>query len=93
MSARIEVVQRCCRLSEDECARRCTALPGGCDTLGAGLASDGLLTILRGREVVEQPDGSIEVVLDLIGVDERETSLSFAEADDLGLVDWSDEDA
>jgi hypothetical protein len=93
MTARIDLVQRCCRLSEDECARRCTALPLHCDTLGAGLASDGLRTVLRGREVVEQPDGSIEVVLDLVGFDEREHSLSFAEADERGLVDWSDEDA
>jgi hypothetical protein len=35
-------------------------------------------------------DVSTRVALEL---DERETSLSFAEADDLGLVDWSDEDA
>jgi hypothetical protein len=35
-------------------------------------------------------DVAVRVALEL---DERETSLSFAEADDLGLVDWSAEDA
>jgi len=61
-------VVRCCRLDEDECARRCTGRPGGCDTYGDGLESDGLLTVLAGRTVEDQPDGSVVVLLDLRGV-------------------------
>lgn len=64
-----EPIVRCCRLDVDECARRCTAKPGGCDIFAEGLASDGLLTVLRGREVVNQPDGGTVVLLNLVGVE------------------------
>lgn len=70
---RMTQVKRVCRLSGDECARRCTAQLGGCDTLDNGLPSDGLVTVLRGCEVVEQDDGSVVVLLDLVGVEPVES--------------------
>jgi hypothetical protein len=62
------IVRRNCRLDEDECARRCTGLDGGCDTLGDGLVSDGLATVCRGRSHRAEPDGSMTVLIDLVGV-------------------------
>ncbi len=45
---------RVCRLGEDECARRCAGKPGGCDTYGEGLASDGLINTGCSREIIEE---------------------------------------
>jgi len=58
-------VVRCCRLDEDECARRCTGKPGGCDTYGDGLRPDGLGCRVLGRRIVVEEDGSVAVELDL----------------------------
>lgn len=53
-------VERACRLSEDECARRCSDKPGACDLYGAGLEADGLGCRVAGRALI---DGV--VILDL----------------------------
>jgi hypothetical protein len=58
-------VVRCCRLDVDECARRCTSKPGGCDTYGKGLEADGLGCSVAGRRTVVGEDGRVSVELDL----------------------------
>jgi hypothetical protein len=57
--------RRACRLSEDECARRCTGKPGGCDTYGSGLASDGRVNTGCSRTVVQGEGGAVCVELEI----------------------------